>query len=87
MTVSSTAPTLSLATARGLAVHKQGLDCRPNAAGKAALLDMIRKIGLLQLDSIHVVARSHYLVMLSRLGPYDPRDLGACSSSGRTRRA
>jgi uncharacterized protein YcaQ len=32
---------------------------------------------LLQLDTINVVARSRYLVMLSRIGPYDPADLDA----------
>ena len=68
---------LSLDAARRLAVVKQGLHQRPAVAGKQALLDSIRRIGLLQLDTIHVVARSHYLVMLSRVGLYDPDDLDA----------
>ena len=68
---------LSLDTARCLAVVKQGLHRRPPSAGKGILLDAIRRIGLLQLDTINVVARSHYLVMLSRVGPYDPADLDA----------
>ena len=41
------------------------------------MLQSIRQIGLLQLDTIHVVARSHYLVMLSRVGSYDTSDLDA----------
>jgi uncharacterized protein YcaQ len=68
---------LSLETARTLAVVKQGLHRRPPLADKQALLDAIRQIGLLQLDTIHVVARSHYLVMLSRVGRCDRADLDA----------
>ncbi len=66
---------LSLETARTLAIVKQELHRRPPVADKRALLETIRKIGLLQLDTIHVVARSHYLVMLSRVGLYDRADL------------
>lgn len=68
---------LSLETARTLAVVKQGLHQRPPVADKPALLESIVRIGLLQLDTINVVARSHYLVMLSRMGLYDPADLDA----------
>jgi uncharacterized protein YcaQ len=73
----SSSITLTLETARTLAVVKQGLHRRPPAADKQTLLNTIRRIGLLQLDTIHVVARSHYLVMLSRVGCYDPADLDA----------
>lgn len=69
--------TISLETARTLAIYKQGLHRRPSVADRQALLDGVRRIGLLQLDSISVVARSHYLVMLSRVGLYDPADLDA----------
>ena len=69
--------TVSLDTARTLAVIKQGLHQRPALADKSALIESIRRIGLLQLDTVHVVARSHYLVMLSRVGLYDPADLDA----------
>lgn len=68
---------LSLETVRRLAVYKQGLHRRPARVDRQALLDAIRRIGLLQLDTVHVVARSHYLVMLSRVGVYDPADLDA----------
>lgn len=64
-------------TVRILAVVKQGLHRRPPRADRQTLLDTIRRIGLLQLDTVHVVARSHYLVMLSRVGLYDPADLDA----------
>jgi uncharacterized protein YcaQ len=68
---------MSLDTARTLAVVKQGLHRRPATVDRRTLLDTIRQIGLLQLDTIHVVARSHYLVMLSRVGLYDRADLDA----------
>lgn len=68
---------ISLDTARTLAVVKQGLHRRPPTADRQALLETIRRIGLLQLDTIHVVARSHYLVMLSRVGLYDRAELDA----------
>jgi len=68
---------VSLETARILAVMKQGLSRRPPLAGRQTLLDTIHRIGLLQLDTINVVARSHYLVMLSRVGLYDCADLDA----------
>ena len=74
---SSTLTKLSLETARTLAVVKQGLHRRPPVADRQSLLESIRRIGLLQLDTISVVARSHYLVMLSRVGLYDRADLDA----------
>jgi hypothetical protein len=68
---------LSRNAARTLAVVKQGLAERPPVADKQTLLDIIRRIGLLQLDAINVVDRSHYLVMLSRVGQYDRASLDA----------
>jgi uncharacterized protein YcaQ len=68
---------LSLDTARTLAVVKQGLNQRPVTADKPTLLNAVRQIGLVQLDTINVVARSHYLVMLSRVGLFEPTDLDA----------
>lgn len=68
---------LPLEIARALAVVKQGLHRRPATADKLALLKAIQQMGLLQLDTISVVARSHYLVLLSRLGLYAPADLDA----------
>ena len=37
---------------------------------REALLDQIRRLGVLQIDTIHIVARSHYFVLWSRLGAY-----------------
>jgi uncharacterized protein YcaQ len=81
---SSTSISLSLETARILAVVKQGLHQRPPTADKQTLLETIRRIGLLQLDTVNVIARSHYLVMLSRVGLYNRSDLDALSYPDRS---
>jgi uncharacterized protein YcaQ len=55
-------------------VAAQGLDRRPRTrATKAAVLAAIRRMGALQIDTIHVVNRSPYFVLWSRLGAYEPR--------------
>jgi uncharacterized protein YcaQ len=62
---------LSHVAAQALMVAAQGLHRRPDAAAsKADLLATIRRMGVLQIDTIHVVARSPYVVLWSRLGAY-----------------
>jgi uncharacterized protein YcaQ len=46
--------------------------CPGRPAKKSDVLDMIRRMHVLQIDTIHVVARSPYLVLWSRLGAYRP---------------
>ncbi len=62
--------------ARWLAVIAQGLDRRPRGKpNDARVLDTIRKIVCVQLDTISVVARSHETVLFSRLGAFDPKSV------------
>lgn len=62
---------LSSAAARRIAVSAQGLAApRPASVGPAALRRTISRLGVLQIDSVNVFERSHYLPLLSRLGPY-----------------
>ena len=62
---------LTAAQARALHLAAQGLAARPRRrAGKADLLAAITRMQLLQIDTIHVVARSPYLVLFSRVGTY-----------------
>lgn len=75
---------LSLAAARNLHLAAQGL-LTPSRrkASKADVLAAIQRMALLQIDTIHVVARSPYLVLFSRLGQYDPAWLEQLLAEGR----
>lgn len=65
---------LSLAQARNLHLAAQGLLQPPTRAAKRAdVAACIQRMALLQIDTIHVVSRSPYLVLHSRLGDY-PRE-------------
>lgn len=62
---------LSLPQARALHLAAQGLLSAPDkSATRAALRACIARMQLLQIDTIHVVSRSPYLVLHSRLGDY-----------------
>jgi uncharacterized protein len=64
---------LSLREARRLSIGAQGLaGPPPKRPTKALMLETIRKLGALQIDSISVVARSHHIVLWSRLGNHNP---------------
>lgn len=63
---------LSRTAAQRLLLHAQGLSrATRRRATKADVLAAIRRMRALQIDTIHVVARSPYLVLFSRLGAYD----------------
>ena len=77
-------PPLSQQAARHLLLAATGLDRRPRRkARKADVLAAIRRMGVLQIDTISVVARSPYLVLFSRLGAYEPRWLGELLAEGK----
>ncbi|MCA3555125.1 crosslink repair DNA glycosylase YcaQ family protein [Aestuariivirga sp.] len=63
---------LSLAQARRVALAAQGFSVpdRTKKVTWALMAPMIRRLNLLQIDSVNVVARSHYLPLYSRLGAY-----------------
>jgi len=61
---------VSVEEARRIAVRAQLLD-----GSAATVLDTVRRLGFLQLDPISAVAPPQYLVLWSRLGPYDPAEL------------
>ncbi|MFH5824138.1 winged helix-turn-helix domain-containing protein [Georgenia sp. AZ-5] len=63
---------LTVAQARRIAVAAQGLDrARPRVPVMGHLQRVVDRIGLLQIDSVNVVARAHLLPLYSRLGAYD----------------
>jgi uncharacterized protein YcaQ len=58
-----------------MALAAQGFGARPDkAVDRRALLKLIDRLGVLQIDSVNVVSRTHYLPAFSRLGAY-PRGL------------
>src|SRR5262245_12379353 len=67
--------TITSALARQLAVTRQRLAGTPPQPSPESILDVVRDLGCLQLDPTNAVARSHLLVLWSRLGLYDPADV------------
>lgn len=64
---------LSRRQARRLMIGAQQLaGPPPKRPSKAKMLEVIRGLGALQIDSISVVARSHHIVLWSRLGNHPP---------------
>jgi uncharacterized protein YcaQ len=69
--------------ARNLLLAAQGITPeRKKKATKRDVLEMIRRMGALQIDTIHVVARSPYFVLWSRLGDYEPKWLDELLEEG-----
>jgi hypothetical protein len=67
---------ISLAEARAYAITAQQLaGPREQTADRKALRALVDKLGVVQIDSVNVLVRSHYLPAFSRLGPYDMADL------------
>ena len=74
---------ISIGIARQVMLTAQGLDRAPDRpATKVDILEAIRCMGALQIDTIHVVRRSPYLVLWSRLGDYRPEWLDELLTEG-----
>src|SRR5258707_8264708 len=70
---------MSADEARRIALAAQGFaNPRPSARlDRRHLRRVIAQIGLLQIDSVNVLVRSHYMPLFSRLGAYAPEILDA----------
>ena len=63
---------LSRAQARRVALAAQGfLDRRHASPDLRTLGRTVRRTGVLQIDSVNVLQRAHYMPLFSRMGPYD----------------
>ena len=63
---------ISAATARRIALAATGLaEERPALPNRGHVRRVIARLGMLQIDSVSVLARAHYLPLFSRLGAYN----------------
>jgi len=79
------ASSLSPALARRVALAAQGFG-RPSTGGPPGIRQfgsLIDRLGLLQIDSVNVYERSHYLPVFARLGGYDKAQLDRLTYSPR----
>jgi uncharacterized protein YcaQ len=79
---------LSQAEARRVALAAQGFGS-PRPSHEIAPQDVVRTVralGVVQIDSVNVLVRSHYLPLFSRLGPYPMSSLDDAAYGGRRRR-
>ncbi len=64
-----------LSAIRALALHTQLLDRSPESTpppSSDSVYDVIDRLGAVQIDTLQMVARAHYLAIWSRQGAYDP---------------
>lgn len=80
--------TIPLSAVRALALHTQALDKPAENSAPAdgqAMHDLVARLGCVQIDTLQMVQRSHYLALWSRLGCYDPADFDRMMNSGQER--
>jgi uncharacterized protein YcaQ len=75
---------LSAAQARRIALCAQGFGGPASTAGTRQLNATLRRLAALQLDSVNVFERSHYLPIFARLGAYDKAALDRLTFGNRS---
>lgn len=85
-TVKSMTTTLRRADARRIALAAQGFARpRPETVGTRQITAALRRMRILQIDSVNVFSRSHYMPLFARLGAYDTALLDSLAFSRRPR--
>ena len=78
---------LTLTQARRIALAAQGFgERRPGAPSRRHVERMLGRLGLVQIDSVNVLVRAHYMPLFSRLGAYDAALLDRAAYGGKRRR-
>ncbi|MFC0266454.1 winged helix-turn-helix domain-containing protein [Kushneria aurantia] len=79
---------LNARQARAMTLRAQGFGVRRDSAETdgRALLRCVRRLGALQIDSVNVLCRAHYMPLFSRLGGYDRARLDAFNQGPPSRR-
>jgi uncharacterized protein len=79
---------LSAASARRIALAAQGFGVarRDGGTNLGHVRRAVDRLGLLQIDSVNVLARAHYLPLFSRLGRYDSAHLDDLAWGRKSRR-
>ncbi len=78
-----------LAALRALALHTQKLDTANGSEAPLSLdsvYETVDRLGAVQIDTLQMVARAHYITLWSRLGTYDSALLDMLASSPQQRR-
>ncbi len=80
--MSTASRTLSAAQARRVALAAQGFRDPRHAVPTMRTFDRtLRRTAVLQIDSVNVLQRAHYMPLFSRMGPYDTELLRRASES------
>jgi uncharacterized protein len=79
-------PRISARSARRIALAAQGLARgRPPRVSKRHLAALLKRLSLLQIDSVNVLVRAHYMPLFSRLGPYPTKWIDEAAYNPRKR--
>lgn len=77
--------TISLNEARRVAIAAQQFVAAGSVRSVRDVVSFVRRLGTIQIDSVNVLVRSHYLPLFSRAGPYARELLERAAYDGRRR--
>ncbi len=82
---SSRLDSLSIKDARALALAAQGFDTprKKTRSSTADVVALIKKLGVIQIDSVNVLVRSQELPLFSRLGDHDRKAIPKATKQGK----